>query len=95
MKRTNRCIFVLLIFLLVQSLFTTPSIAQAAPEDVGRITVAELKAKLDAGDDVAVVDVRSKGAFDNGHLPNAISMPTADISKRHQELKKHPLLVLY
>ena len=95
MNSTYRYCFVLLPLLFLQSSFAALSIAQAASEDVGRITVANLKAKLDAGDDVAVVDVRSKGAFDNGHLPNAISMPISDISKRHQELKKHPLLVLY
>ena len=95
MKPTNRCFFVLFTLLFLQSSIGSLSIAQAAPEDVGRITAADLKAKLDAEDDVAVVDVRSKGAFDNGHIPNAVSMPISDISKRHQELKKHPLLVLY
>jgi hypothetical protein len=95
MKRTNRCIFVFSTFLLLQSSFATLSFAQAPPKDVQRITVADLKARLDAGDEVAIVDVRIKGAFDNGHLPKAISMPISDIPERHQELKQHPLLVLY
>lgn len=95
MKRWSKFIFFLSTFLLFQTSFATLSLAQAPPEDVGRITVAELKARLDAGDEVAIVDVRIKGAYDNGHLPNAISMPISDIPKRHQELKKHPLLVLY
>ena len=95
MKRTNRYILVFSTFLLLQSSFATLSFAQAPPEDVQRITVAELVARLDAGDEVAIVDVRIKWAFDNGHLPKAISMPISDIPERHQELKKHPLLVLY
>ena len=95
MKRINRCILVFSTFLLLQSSFATLSLAQAPPKDVQRITVADLKVRLDAGDEVAIVDVRIKGAFDNGHLPNAISMPISDIPERHQELKQHPLLVLY
>ena len=92
---TPRGIFVLFTLLFLQSSIGSLSIAQAPPEDVGRITVADLKAKLDAEQEVVVVDVRSKGAFDNGHIPNAVSIPTSDIPKRHQELKKQPLLVLY
>ena len=95
MKRINRCILVFSTLFLLQSSFATLSFAQAPPKDVQRITVADLKARLDAGDEVAIVDVRIKGAFDNGHLPKAISMPISDIPERHQELKQHPLLVLY
>lgn len=95
MKITHTGTFVLFTLLVLQPSIGSLSIAQAPPEDVGRITVADLKAKLDAGQEVTVVDVRSKGAFDIGHIPNAVSIPTSDIPKRHQELKEHPLLVLY
>lgn len=95
MKKTYRCILFLLTVLLLQTFFASLSIAQAAPEDVQRITVADLKARLDAGDDVVIIDVRIKGAYDNGHIRNAISMPIADISTRHQELKNEPFVVFY
>ena len=95
MKRLNRCMFAFLILLFLQSSLATVSFAQPPPGDVGRISVAELKGLLDAGSKVAIVDVRGKKSYEKGHLPKAISMPEADIPARHQELKKHPLLVLY
>ena len=96
MKKTDRCIFFLLTVLLLQTFFASLSIAQAPPEeDVQRITVADLKARMDAGEDVVIIDVRVKGAYDNGHIRNAISMPISDISTRHQELKNEPFVVFY
>ncbi|MDE0186683.1 MAG: rhodanese-like domain-containing protein [Candidatus Poribacteria bacterium] len=95
MKKTYRCIFFLLTVLLLQTSFASHSTAQAPPEDVQRITVADLKARLDAGDDVVIIDVRIKGAYDNGHIQNAVSMPISDIATRHQELKNEPFVVFY
>lgn len=95
MKRLNRCMFVFSILLFLQSSLATLSFAQAPPGDVERISIAELKGLLDAGSKVVIVDVRSKKSYDKGHLPKAISMPLANLAARHQELKKHPLLVLY
>lgn len=96
MKKTDKCIYFLLTVILLLPLFASLSIAQAPPEeDVQRITVADLKARLDAGEDVVIIDVRVKGAYDNGHIRNAISMPISDISTRHQELKNEPFVVFY
>ena len=95
MKTSNRCKFILLVVLLLQTFFGSLSIAQAPPEEVQRITVADLKARLDAGDDVVVIDVRIKGAYDIGHIRNAISMPIGDIPTKHQELNKDRLIVFY
>jgi rhodanese-related sulfurtransferase len=45
--------------------------------------------------DFIVVDVRSKKAFDAGHLPGAISMPIEEIEKRFSEIPKEKRAILY
>ena len=97
MKRLNKRMFVFSALFLLQSSLVTLSLAQApaGAGNVERISIAELKGLLDAGSKVVIVDVRSKKSYDKGHLPKSISMPLADLTARHQELKNHPLLVLY
>jgi len=40
-----------------------------------RISVEELKALMDAGERIAILDVRPKESFDLGHIAGAISFP--------------------
>ena len=42
---------------------------------VEEITPAELREKLAAGEDVQVVDIRQKQAFERGHIPGAENVP--------------------
>lgn len=42
---------------------------------VEEIAPAELKARLDDGDDVDVVDIRPARAFERGHVPGATNIP--------------------
>lgn len=60
-----------------------------------RIAWAEFKTAYDAGK-VAVVDVRGTEAFEDGHIPGALSVPLAEVERRVAELKdlKKPI-VLY
>lgn len=44
---------------------------------------------------VEVIDVRDKEDFDDGHIPNAISMPRAEMPDRLNELSKDKLYVVY
>lgn len=46
-----------------------------SPEQMPRISVEELKALMDSGERIAVVDVRPKESFDLGHIAGAISFP--------------------
>jgi rhodanese-related sulfurtransferase len=63
---------------------------------------AELKHRLDAGDDVVVVDVRTVGEYagKGGHLPGAVNLPLGNLKARLEArdgdlapLKDHPVYV--
>lgn len=47
--------------------------------EVPRISLAEAKARFEAGT-VLIVDVRSEDEYIAAHIPNAISLPLADLS---------------
>lgn len=47
---------------------------------VERIRPAELKARLDRGEDVQVVDIRPEEAFEAGHIPGATNVPFARLA---------------
>jgi len=59
-------------FLLVALVF-----ASIATSRVFAVTAEELKAQLDAGDRVTIIDVRENIAFRRGHIPGAINVPAA------------------
>jgi len=62
----------------------------ASSEDVARITVDELKTKLDKNEKVVIVDVRKHiGTIIKG----AVHIPLEDIEKRLNELPKNKLIV--
>ena len=42
---------------------------------VDEIEPDELKRKIDAGEDVRVVDIRPEGEFERGHIPDAVNIP--------------------
>jgi uncharacterized membrane protein YdjX (TVP38/TMEM64 family) len=52
------------------------------------ISVIELKAMMDAGDDIHIVDVRTVEDFDGklGHITEAINLPLEEIAERLSEL---------
>jgi rhodanese-related sulfurtransferase len=54
----------------------------------------ELLRRVRAGD-VTVIDVRPSEEYVAGHIPNAISVPLADIRKRLRELPKNREIVAY
>jgi negative regulator of sigma E activity len=72
-----------------------PAPQAANPSDVAaRITAAELKQKLDAGEAV-VYDTRAKTAYDIEHIKGALSMPSNEVPARTGELPKDKLIVFY
>jgi len=62
--------------------------------DMPRITVQELKAKLDAGQAV-VFDARGQSAYAQKHIAGAISMPQDEVAARLAELPTDKLAVFY
>ncbi len=65
------------------------------PGQVPRITPQELKAMLDADGSVVVIDTRSRGSYEQGHIPNATHLPTSEVDSRYQEISKGVKVVLY
>ena len=62
-----------------------------------RITPEELKQKLDAGEDIVVVDLRSSTEFDADgiKLPGAVHMRPDELDERHEEIPRDRDVVLY
>ena len=64
---------------------------------MARISVDELKQKLDAGEALTIVDVRHTMDLEaNPHLiPGAVHMPFEEIDQRHHEIPRDRDIVLY
>jgi rhodanese-related sulfurtransferase/Fe-S cluster biogenesis protein NfuA/glutaredoxin len=70
---------------------------EVTPDDelVDELLVADLRARLDAGDDVRLVDVRTDAEVEQGMIRGALHMPLADIDARHGELDADDVWVVY
>jgi rhodanese-related sulfurtransferase len=62
---------------------------------VNEIDAADLKARLDAGEDIEVIDIRSDAEVAHGVLPMAQLLPMHLIPLRMQDLPKDREVVLY
>ena len=62
---------------------------------VNEIDAADLKARLDAGDDIELLDIRSDGEVAHGLLPTARHLPMHLIPLRLNELPADRDIVLY
>ena len=62
---------------------------------VNEIEVADLKARIDAGEDIAILDIRSAAEVAHGMLPNSEHLPMHLIPLRLNELPKDRDIVLY
>jgi len=64
-------------------------------QTVPRISVADLKDKLEAGKRVMIVDVRGKDSFDARRIRGAVSMPQKDPATKWEDLPRDTAIVLY
>ena len=64
---------------------------------IARITPEELKQKLDAGEEVTVIDLRHSVEFgaDNAKVPGAIHVDPEEIEQSHLEIPRDRDIVLY
>ena len=64
---------------------------------IARITPEELKAELDAGEDVMVVDLRHSLDFeaDPQRIPGALHITSEEFDQRHQEIPRDRDIILY
>ncbi len=62
--------------------------------DFETVTIDELIEKLDSGN-VTILDVRPESEFKQGHIPNAVSIPIEELSKRLKELSNRTEIIAY
>jgi sulfur-carrier protein adenylyltransferase/sulfurtransferase len=67
--------------------------AAAAPTSTDALTSKELKAELDRGDAVVIVDVREPQEYQINRLPGSILIPLGDLPKRYTELDPNANIV--
>ena len=75
---------------------TLPPSPQAQNEhaDVPRISIEDLRAKLNRGE-VTVVDVRDNAAYQRGHIPGAMNIPMASTQSMIDLIPKGKPVVTY
>jgi len=64
-------------------------------EPVNLIAPDQVKRLLDIGERIAFIDLREAGAFKQGHLPRARSVPIAELAGRWGEIPQAGRVVLY
>lgn len=55
---------------------------QAATQFVHKISATEAKSRMDSGDPIVILDVRTPGEFAERHIPGAISLPNEAIGDK-------------
>ena len=71
-----------------------PTATQANSDGVTRISVAETRAALDAGQAV-VVDVRDNTAYKSGHIKGSLAIPGDEIANHLDQLPKGKRIITY
>jgi len=86
-------VYGIVIGVLVAGLIKTPNknSAMSGTEQVPtveyrKISVEEAKKRMDSGEKIIVVDVRTEAEYRTGHIPNAILIPNDTIAKKMPEL---------
>ncbi len=74
--------------------YPTPATGAYLPE-VTRVSTAEVKAKLDKGTSIVIVDTRDREAYQQTRIAGAISIPLEDISRRQGELRRYLEIFTY
>jgi rhodanese-related sulfurtransferase len=64
-------------------------------DELEAVTRDELRRRLDAGDDLLILDVRPGDEFQAGHLPGAISVPLQELERRLDRLPRDRRIVAY
>ena len=75
-----------------------PQFAQqkvAADIDIRFTSVEELKARIDFGQDLKIIDVRGYGDYARGHLPGAVSIPLGVLPYGLEDIPTDIPVVLY
>jgi rhodanese-related sulfurtransferase len=66
-----------------------------ARSEVPRVTVEELKGRIDKGEAIVVGDTRSQGAFNLGHIPGAILATQSQVESHLDQIPFDQEIILY
>ncbi len=88
-------VVIVVIFALQGSGNDSTSAPIPSPPDIPRISPGEVKALLDAGSNIVIVDTRSRGEYERVHIAGAISIPLEETAQRYRELQGYDEIVTY
>ena len=60
--------------------------SQANPQQMAEITATELKARLDRGDDIQIIDVRDPHEYEVARIPDSRLIPLNEVLNRMGEI---------
>lgn len=85
------------LFVSVLCLIFLPAIVFAVGDNVQRISKEELKAKMEKGEGVIVLDVRASGSYDGSavKIKGALRIAPDEIEARYKELPKDKEIIAY
>jgi 3-mercaptopyruvate sulfurtransferase SseA len=63
--------------------------------DAPRVTPEQAYARIQAGEDLVILDVRSASAYQAGHIQGAINIPWANLKDDYSQLPKDRFILLY
>ena len=69
--------------------------AAAAGVNEWEITPVALKKRLDAGEDLVIVDVREPNEYQINRIPGSVLIPLGELPRRYQELDPDREMVLH
>ena len=96
MKSILRTLTILIAFIVLLSGIGAPYAAETvADENIQRIKAEELKALVDKGETVLIVDVRSTVAFKEMHITGALSVPLQQIETKLVGLSPETKIAFY
>lgn len=72
-----------------------PAASTPAAVEAPRVTSKEAYARLQQGEAMVIVDVRSESAYAAGHIEGAINIPWGSLKDRYSELPKDKTILLY
>lgn len=74
---------------------STAAKAKISPDDVPRISVDDLKQKIDSGAKLEIIDVRSADDYKIDHIPGSTSVPIDEITNGSWYPIPGPEIILY
>ncbi len=76
----------IMIGVIIVGIFTTPKNKDTESASFKHISQKEAKERMDSGDEIIILDVRTKEEYDEKHIPNSILIPNESILDERPEL---------